>query len=86
MQLFQEQGFFPSGKKQIHKLHSMCVNEEFLDLISAYKNLFVFVFFVYSSGHCSLPDKILRYISHQGVSAAEDQGGPAEDHADGCSC
>lgn len=37
----------------------------------------------YSSGYRSLPDPILRHLSHQVVSAAEDPGGPAEDHADG---
>lgn len=48
-------------------------------------NFLVISSFVYSSGHCSLPDEILRYIPHQGVPAAEDQGGAAEDHADSCS-
>lgn len=87
MQLFQEQGFFPSGKTQTHTLDIFKhFQNEFplSDIHSFCLFLNCFCYPVSSSSHCSLPDKILRYISHQGVSAAEDQGGPAEDHADGC--
>lgn len=85
MQLFQEQGFFPSGKT--HPPTSLSLTHTVTDFwfFILVVDFLVISSFVYSSGHCSLPDEILRYIPHQGVSAAEDQGGAAEDHADSCS-
>lgn len=78
MQLFQEQGFFPSGRRQnTHRNTlpvSFCTNK--------LRGRFLNPRCHSSPGHCSVPDKILGHISHQSVSSAEDQGGAAEDHAD----
>lgn len=74
MQLFQEQGFFPSGKRSTPGARL----DPPLNPLNPLRSRLCS-----SSGHCRLPDPILRHLSHQVVSAAEDQGGSAEDHADG---
>lgn len=80
MQLFQEQGFFPTGKTQTQTAYfhtyTYCIPTWTV-------SIFTWFYRTFSSGHCSLPDEVLGHISHQGVSAAEDQGGQAKDHADG---